>query len=144
MTCGDSTYYATNYYPGYYPASMMRSVAQPAGFPRPTPSGPSQPLPMGTEQPSPTGVGQETFIENIIRLNKGKVGTFYFTYQGNTQWNAKTYRGIVETASPDHIIISNPTEGKRYMLLMSNLDWVEFDEEISYFVPEVPGIQTSS
>jgi spore germination protein Q len=97
---------------------------------------------MGTEQPSPTGVS-ETFIENILRLNKGKIGTFYFTYQGNTQWNAKTYQGIVETASPDHIIISDPATGIRYMLLMANLDWVEFAQEISYFVPETPVPQTT-
>ena len=40
MTCGDSSYYPMNYYPGFYPASMMRgSVAQPAGFPLTMPSG---------------------------------------------------------------------------------------------------------
>ena len=40
MTCGDSSYYPMNYYPGFYPTSMMRgSVAQPAGFPATMPAG---------------------------------------------------------------------------------------------------------
>ena len=53
MTCGDSSYYSMNYYPGYYPASMMRGsdAQQPSGFPAIMPSGPSYAVPvvpMGT------------------------------------------------------------------------------------------------
>ena len=42
------------------------------------------------------------------------------------------YHGRVETAGRDHIIISDPSSGKRYLLLMANLDWVEFEEQINY------------
>jgi spore germination protein Q len=162
MNCEDSNYYpmnyySTNYYPGYYPESLMRSSAgqQPAGgFPTMMPAGAQQPagFPMGMHSgPSfavPTvplgGVRQESFIENIIRFNKGKVGTFYFTYQGNNKWNAMVYRGRVETAGRDHIIISDPSSGKRYLLLMANLDWVEFDEQINYPLEEIsPDVQAS-
>ena len=159
MTCGDSSYYpmnyySTNYYPGYYPASMMRSsVAQQpgGGFPAIMPSG-AQPtgFPMGIHSgPSYAadalgGVRQESFIENIIRFNKGKIGTFYFTYQGNNKWNAMVYHGRVETAGRDHIIISDPSSGKRYLLLMANLDWVEFEEQINYPLEEIsPDVQAS-
>jgi spore germination protein Q len=81
---------------------------------------------------------EQSFIENILRLNKGKTGTFYFTYENNTQWNAKVYRGVIEAAGRDHIIISDPQSGKRYLLLMVNLDWVEFDEPLNY-TPFGPG-----
>ncbi|MGG3891413.1 spore coat protein GerQ [Metabacillus fastidiosus] len=133
----DSNYYRPNYYPGFSPSSMMQgSVTQPSGFPMSTPSGPSYALPMGTgqqtEQQAQGGTMQESFIENILRFNKGKIGTFYFTYQGNNKWNAMVYQGRVETAGRDHIIISDPASGKRYLLLMSNLDWVEFGERINY------------
>ena len=148
MTCEDSSYYPMNYYPGFYPDSMMRSSvaqqpvaaspmmpagAQPAGFPMAMHSGPSfavPTVPLG-------GVREESFIENIIRFNNGKIGTFYFTYQGNNKWNAMVYHGRVETAGRDHIIISDPSSGKRYLLLMANLDWVEFDEKINYPFPEI-------
>ena len=162
MTCGDSSYYPMNYYPGVYPDSMMRGSvaqqpgggfhpvggfpatmpagAQPAGFPMATPSGPSfavPTVPLG-------GVREESFIENILRFNHGKIGTFYFTYQGNNKWNAMVYHGRVETAGRDHIIISDPSSGKRYLLLMANLDWAEFDEKINYPYPEItPAVQAT-
>ena len=120
MTCGDSSYYPMNYYPGVYPDSMMRgSVAQqPGGFPATMPAGAHSAgfpmaMPSGPSFAVPTvplgGVREESFIENILRFNHGKMGTFYFTYQGNNKWNAMVYHGRVETAGRDHIIISDPT-----------------------------------
>ncbi|WP_426454844.1 spore coat protein GerQ [Paenibacillus sp. S-38] len=141
MTCGYYSVYPANAYSGFQPDSTMRnSVAQ--GFPATMHSGPSfaQPVvPMGTGQQFPGGVVEESFIENILRFNKGKVATFYFTYQGNDQWNARVYRGRIETAGRDHLIISDP-KGKRYLLLMANLDWVEFDEEVVYPLPQQPKV----
>nr|WP_232304272.1 spore coat protein GerQ [Jeotgalibacillus campisalis] len=117
------------------------------GFPMNTPSGPSYSvpvMPLGTGQQFPTGVVEESFIENILRFNKGKIGTFYYTYQGNSKWNAMIYRGRVETAGRDHIIISDPDSGKRYLLLMANLDWVEFEERLNYPRMEItPAMQAS-
>ncbi|OAS88566.1 MULTISPECIES: spore coat protein GerQ [Metabacillus] len=149
MTCGDYNYYPMNYYPGFYPPSMTRasSPQQPGGFPATMPSGPSfaaPVVPIGTGQQLLAGVMEESFIENILRFNKGKVGTFYFTYQGNNKWNAMVYRGRVETAGRDHIIISDPSSGKRFLLMMANLDWVEFDEQINYPQAEInPEVQAS-
>lgn len=78
---------------------------------------------------------EESYIENILRLNKGKVGTFYFTYENNSQWNAKVYTGIIEAAGRDHIILSDPQTGVRYLLLMVNFDYATFEEEINYEYP---------
>ena len=134
---------------------MMRGSAaqqpvgglQPAGFPMAMHSGPAYAVPtgpVGTAQQLLGGVREESFIENILRFNKGKIGTFYFTYQGNDKWNAMVYHGRVETAGRDHIIISDPSSGKRYLLLMANLDWVEFDEQINYPLQEIsPDVQAS-
>jgi spore germination protein Q len=148
MSCQDFNYYPMNYYSSFYPSSMTReSVAQPAGFPTAMPSGPTYSVPvvpMGTGQQLLAGTMEESFIENILRYNKGKMGTFYFTYQGNNKWNAMVYHGRVETAGRDHIIISDPTSGKRYLLMMANLDWVEFDEEINYPFPTItPDVQAT-
>ncbi|WNS76464.1 spore coat protein GerQ [Bacillus sp. DTU_2020_1000418_1_SI_GHA_SEK_038] len=147
MTCGNSSYYPM-YYNGFYPDSMIRGGStQPAGFPMAMPSGPTYSVPtvpIGTGQQLLGGVMEESFIENILRLNKGKIGTFYFTYQGNNKWNAMVYHGRVETAGRDHIIISDPSSGKRYLLMMANLDWVEFDERINYPSPTItPEVQAS-
>jgi spore germination protein Q len=78
---------------------------------------------------------EESYIENILRLNLGKVATIYMTFENNTQWNAKIFKGVVEAAGRDHIIISDQQTGMRYLLLMVNLDYITFDEELTYSYP---------
>lgn len=50
---------------------------------------------------------EQSFIENILRLNRGKVATFYMTFENNDQWNAKVFRGRIEEAGRDHIIVGD-------------------------------------
>ncbi|WP_441007552.1 spore coat protein GerQ [Thalassobacillus devorans] len=78
---------------------------------------------------------EESYIENILRLNRGKEATVYMTFENNDQWNAKIFKGIIEAAGRDHIILSDPQSGKRYLLLMVYLDYITFDEEIEYSYP---------
>ncbi|OLS38749.1 spore coat protein GerQ [Alkalihalophilus pseudofirmus] len=78
---------------------------------------------------------EQSFIENILRLNRGKIGTFYMTFENNSEWNAMIFRGRVEEAGRDHIVISDPDTGMYYLLLMVNLDYVTFDEPIEYEYP---------
>lgn len=137
-------------YPVNYRASSAMPV-YPAGLPMQMPGMPypmpmqhpmqQQPIPQGptTDIPNPIGgPGEESYIENILRFNRGKIATFYLTFENNSQWNAKIVRGRVETAGRDHIIVSDPQTGKRYLLQMVNLDWVEFDGPINYIPPQVP------
>jgi spore germination protein Q len=78
---------------------------------------------------------EQSYIENILRLNRGKLGTFYMTYSDSLEWRDRVYRGVIEAAGRDHIIISDPRDGKRYLLLNVYLAWVEFNEEINYEYP---------
>jgi spore germination protein Q len=75
---------------------------------------------------------EESYIENILRLNKGKLATVYMTFGDNVQ---KVFKGIIEAAGRDHIILSDPQTGKRYLLLMVYLDYVTFEEELEYEYP---------
>lgn len=68
-------------------------------------------------------------------MNLGKVATLYMTYENNSEWNAKIFKGVLEAAGRDHIIISDPATGKRYLLLTLNLDYITFDEQINYTLP---------
>ncbi|UOY91283.1 spore coat protein GerQ [Ectobacillus sp. JY-23] len=76
---------------------------------------------------------EQSYIENILRLNKGKQATVYMTYERGSSLGTQAYKGIIEAAGRDHLIISEPESGKRYLLLMIYLDYVEFPEEIIYF-----------
>nr|WP_233144123.1 spore coat protein GerQ [Lottiidibacillus patelloidae] len=78
---------------------------------------------------------EQSYIENILRLNKGKIATVYMTFENNKEWNAKVFKGRVEAAGRDHIILSDPQTGMRYLLLMVYLDYVTFDEELEYDYP---------
>lgn len=87
---------------------------------------------------------EQSYIENILRLNLGKRATVYMTYEYNPDWNAMIYKGILDEAGRDHIVLRDPSTGKSYLLLMVNLDYVEFDEPMNYVSPTLPSfIQTS-
>ena len=117
---------------------MVQYYWYPGGYPQPQQPQPNQMTPSNQmTPPATTGTGtaagrqEESYIENILRMNKGKFGTFYFTFENNREWNAKVIKGYVEAAGRDHVIISDPS-GKRYLMLMLYLDYVTFDEEINY------------
>lgn len=95
--------------------------------------------PTGTVMPMPPQAYEQSYIENIFRLNLGKVGTFYMTYENNSEWNAKVFKGVLEAAGRDHIIISDPVTGVRTVMLMVNFDYATFDEPLIYQYPGVIG-----
>lgn len=75
---------------------------------------------------------EQSYIENILRLNKGKKATFHITVPGSNEWQDKTFEGIIEQAGKDHIIVSNPNNGEWYLILLIYLDFVTFSEPINY------------
>ena len=75
---------------------------------------------------------EQSYIENILRNNKGKRATLYMSFPGSVNWRDKEFTGIIEQAGRDHIILSDPQTGKWYMLLMIYLDYAVFDEIIKY------------
>lgn len=115
---------------------MMPQQVQGAAIPPSVPSG-SPMTPTGTVVTTPPQLFEQSYIENIFRLNLGKIGTFYMTYENNSQWNAKVFRGVLEAAGRDHIIISDPNTGQRIVMLMVNFDYATFDEPLNYQYPGV-------
>lgn len=118
-------------YPGTPYQTAPAFPPQPAGATIP---GMGAPSPVAPSIPGMLPL-EQSYVENILRLNRGKVGTFYFTYENNNQWNAKVYRGVVEAAGRDHLIISDPQTGVRHLLLMVNFDYATFEGELNYEYP---------
>ena len=75
---------------------------------------------------------EQSYIENILRLNRGKMAKFHITVPGSIEWQDRVFNGIIEQAGRDHLIISDPSTGKWYMILMIYLNYVEFEENINY------------
>jgi spore germination protein Q len=78
---------------------------------------------------------EQSYIENILRLNRGKVAHVHMTFNHEGGSKSEVFTGVIEAAGRDHIIISDPQTGKRYLLLMVYLDYVTFDEPIEYSYP---------
>lgn len=95
-----------------------------AGFPQS--AGPQVPGMLPVEQ---------SYIENILRLNKGKIVTAYFTFENSDQWRSKVFKGVIEAAGRDHLILSDPQSGTRYLLPLLFMDYATFDEELEYEYP---------
>ncbi|OEF96656.1 spore coat protein GerQ [Desulfuribacillus alkaliarsenatis] len=136
-------------------APQRRSGTMPPGMPGMQPGMPGWPMPgmpapgfppVGGMLPQPPAPGQlpleMSYIENILRLNRGKLARVYMTFEGRRENNTKVFEGIIEAAGRDHIILSDPETGQRYLLLMVYLDYVEFDEEIDYDYPfnDIPAV----
>lgn len=121
-------------------APMSMGTAFPVPL-QPTATGAMPPAVTSGSVVTPTGMTlpppprEESYVENILRMNLGKVGTFYMTYENNSEWNAKIFKGVVEAAGRDHIVISDPATGRRFLLLTLNLDYVTFDEPLNYNLP---------
>ncbi|MCI9280427.1 MAG: spore coat protein GerQ [Bacilli bacterium] len=75
---------------------------------------------------------EQSYIENILRLNKGKRIRAYVSYPDSLEWRDKIYTGIIEEAGRDHLIMSEPNTGKWFLIRMIYLNYVEFDEKINY------------
>jgi len=81
---------------------------------------------------------EQSYIENILRLNKGKQVRIHMTFPDSNEFRDREFVGIIEQSGRDHIIISEPSTGRWQLLLMIYVDFISFDERINYrpeFVP---------
>ena len=75
---------------------------------------------------------EQSLIENILRLNKGKKVKAYVSYPESSAWQNKIYDGIIEQAGRDHLIIRDVKNNIWYLIRMIYLNYVEFEERINY------------
>ncbi|MBQ8292631.1 MAG: spore coat protein GerQ [Bacilli bacterium] len=77
---------------------------------------------------------EQSYIENILRLNRGKIATVYMNFEGS-QWGSKIFKGELLEAGKDHIVLRDTQTNVYYLLLTIYLSYVAFDEEIDYEYP---------
>ncbi|WP_053361115.1 spore coat protein GerQ [Bacillus sp. FJAT-27251] len=150
MSQSNFPYYNYRAFPqGYTPQQQgqmgqMGQMGFPAGQQQMAPqqlpgSQPTAPMGMSPGAPGVQMPGmlpaEASYVENILRLNRGKLATVYMSFEGSTEWNSKIFKGIIEAAGRDHLILSDPQTGMRYLLLMVYLDYVTFEEELDYDYP---------
>lgn len=74
---------------------------------------------------------EQSYIENILRVNRGKKVSVYQSFADAGEWKDRIFTGIIEQSGRDHIILSDPTTGNWYLLLMIYVNFIKFDEEIN-------------
>lgn len=75
---------------------------------------------------------EQSYIENILRLNRGKQVRVHQTFPDSNEWRDLEFKGIIEQSGRDHIILSDPGSGVWQVLLMIYVDYISFDEPINY------------
>lgn len=75
---------------------------------------------------------EQSYIENILRNNIGKKVRVHASFSDSIEWRDRVFVGIIERAGRDNLIINDIDNGKHYLILMIYVDFVEFDEKITY------------
>ncbi len=91
-------------------------------------------FPQNNGAQNPYLYSEQSYIENILRLNRGKIATIYMNFEGS-QWGSKIFKGELLEAGKDHIILKDNQTGTSYLLLTIYLSYVSFDEELDYEYP---------
>jgi spore germination protein Q len=69
--------------------------------------------------------------KNIKEETSGKKITLYTSFFNSSEWSNKIFKGILEYSTITHLIISDPKSGKWYAIAKTNINYIEFDEEIT-------------
>lgn len=72
---------------------------------------------------------KQTYLENIINNNIGKKINVHIVIPGNNEFN--NLEGILENATSEYLIISNPSNGSWHMILFIYIAYITFLEHIN-------------
>lgn len=70
------------------------------------------------------------YIEDVLKNNKGKKISLSIIIPNDKQ-QEKIFNGIIEKSGKDFLIISNPEDGKFYLIPLMYLNYIKFDENIN-------------
>lgn len=116
-----------NYQQPYYQPPYSGPFVPPYIYPQP----PFPTFPQENLQNPNQIYNEQSYIENILRLNKGKIATVYMSFEGS-QWGSKIFRGEIKEAGRDHIILHDVQNKINYLLLTIYLSYITFDDTIDY------------
>lgn len=75
---------------------------------------------------------EQSYIENILRNNRGKKVRVHASFSDSIEWRDRVFVGIIEHAGRDNLVIYDIDNNKNYLILMIYVDFVEFDDKITY------------
>lgn len=114
----------------YWNPNLQQPNFQNQNFQQPIP--PPVTLPSGRPN---LPLGEQSYIENILRLNIGEPGIFHFSFAHTIgeALNTRNIVGSVEAAGRDHVIIHEAATGHQFLFPMIYFDYAEFEGQVNYF-----------
>ena len=82
--------------------------------------------------PGETFTMEQSYIENILRNNIGKKVRVHASFADSNEWKDRVFVGTIEHAGRDNLVIYDRDNDINYLILMIYVDFVEFNEEITY------------
>lgn len=77
------------------------------------------------------GYNQRDYAENLFKANIGKRIEVYVSFADSIEWRDSIFRGILEDAGRDFLLIRDEGSNKRYVLWNVYLDYVVFEGEVN-------------
>lgn len=71
------------------------------------------------------------YINELLRLNKGKRVTLYVSYPNSRESQDKVFKGTMITSGDDYIVLKNELN-QSLIVWLYNVNYFVFDEEISF------------
>lgn len=81
---------------------------------------------------SEIAIAEESYIENILRLNKGKKVNVFAAFPDANDWRDKVFSGILEQAGKDHLIMRDVEKESWYLIPLIYVNFVESNEKFNY------------
>ena len=75
---------------------------------------------------------EQSYIENILRNNIGKMVRVHASFSDSNEWKDRVFVGEILHAGRDNLVIHDTDNNMYYLILMIYVDFVEFNEEITY------------
>lgn len=75
---------------------------------------------------------EQSYIENILRLNKGKIVHIFASFPDSTEFKDREFIGTIEESGKDHIIMSNKEKNEWYLIPLIYMNYATFEDKINY------------
>ena len=77
-------------------------------------------------------VSEQSYIENILRNNIWKKVKVHCSFSDSIEWRDRVFEGLIEHAGRDNLVLNDIDNNINYLILMIYVDFVEFNDEITY------------
>ena len=75
---------------------------------------------------------EQQYINNILKQNINRKGTFYLSYPSSVDWRDHKVTGVIKTVGNDYVIIYDKKNDVINLLMLMYLNYITFNEDINY------------